>query len=516
MVTIRNLIVIFGDQLNEDSAAFDGFDPACDAVWMAEAAAEATHVWSHKHRVILFLSAMRHFRDRLRAKKIPVHYIEWKDSGNQGSLSGNLNNFLSDHAVATIICVEPGEWRVKTGLERLAAANKIPLEWRADRTFYHSLEEFTVYAKNRKQWRMEFFYRDMRRKHRVLMDGDQPSGGTWNFDKENRKGFPAKGPGPLTPRHRFPPDDVTKAVMALVEEELPGHPGRSDNFDWPVTPSQARDAWNDFLQNHLCSFGDHQDAMWTGQPWLHHSLVSSSLNLKLLSPQEIVTAAEAAWRTGQAPLAAVEGFIRQILGWREYVRGIYWTFMPDYLEHNAWDAREPLPPFFWTGQTELVCLRETIGQTLEHGYAHHIQRLMVTGLFTLLVGVDPRKVHEWYLAVYVDAVEWVELPNTLGMSQNADDGLMASKPYIATGKYIQRMSNYCQSCPKNPAIATGENACPFTTLYWDFLIRHRDRLQSNPRMSLQVRNLTRLSAEETQAITTQAEEFRKNLLTPAS
>jgi deoxyribodipyrimidine photolyase-related protein len=298
--------------------------------------------------------------------------------------------------------------------------------------------------------------------------------------------------------------------MELVDRELPDHPGRTVTFDWPVTPEQAREAWRDFLGHHLCRFGDYQDAMWTGRPWLHHSLVASSLNLKLLSPRDVVAEAEAAWRNGAAPLAAVEGFIRQILGWREYVRGIYWTGMPGYLEGNAWNAREELPGFFWNGNTPLTCLREAIGQTLDHGYAHHIQRLMVTGLYCLLLGVEPRRVHEWYLAVYVDAVEWVELPNTLGMSQNADGGYMASKPYLASGKYIRRMSNYCGSCPRNPAHATGPEACPFTTLYWDFLLRHAGKLKGNPRMALQVRNAMRLPPAEAEAIAAQAAAVRKN------
>ena len=250
--------------------------------------------------------------------------------------------------------------------------------------------------------------------------------------------------------------------------------------------------------------------MWTGEAFLSHSLLSSSLNLKLLNPREVVAAAEKAYRDGQAPLAAAEGFIRQILGWREYVRGVYWLLMPEYLERNALEADQPLPDLYWTGETELACLRDAIGQTLKHGYAHHIQRLMVTGLYALLLGVRPREVHEWYLAVYVDAVEWVELPNTLGMSQYGDGGVMASKPYVATGKYIDRMSNHCASCPKNPANATGEDACPFTTLYWDFLLRHRDRLAGNLRMTMQLRNLERLSADRIEAIQAQAQTVRAN------
>ena len=255
-------------------------------------------------------------------------------------------------------------------------------------------------------------------------------------------------------------------------------------------------------------FGLYEDAMWSGEPWLYHSHLSCALNLKLLNPREVVQAAEDAYRTGHAPLAAVEGFIRQILGWREYVRGIYWTQMPGYLEHNALDAQAELPAWYWTGETEMACLKDAITQTLEHGYAHHIQRLMVTGLYALLLGVKPQAVHAWYLSVYVDAVEWVELPNTLGMGQFGDGGLMASKPYVASGKYIQRMSNHCKGCRYDPALSTGANACPFTTLYWDFLNRHEALLKKNPRMAMQLKNLNRLDASTRDAISAQASAHR--------
>jgi deoxyribodipyrimidine photolyase-related protein len=290
------------------------------------------------------------------------------------------------------------------------------------------------------------------------------------------------------------------------------HPGSLSDFDWPVTLFQARTALSDFIVNRLPDFGDYQDAMWTGQPWLYHSRLSAAMNVKILNPREVVSAAEEAYRTGRAPLAAVEGFIRQILGWREYVRGIYWRFMPEYLERNALKATRPLPDFYWTGDTDFACLKAAIGQTLQFGYAHHIQRLMVTGLFALLLGVDPKHVHEWYLAVYVDAVEWVELPNTLGMSQFADGGIMASKPYCASGKYIQRMSNYCQGCRYDPAESTGETACPFTTLYWDFLMRHEAMLAANPRTVMQVKNLNRLSNEKKSAIRSQAKRLALSLV----
>jgi deoxyribodipyrimidine photolyase-related protein len=299
--------------------------------------------------------------------------------------------------------------------------------------------------------------------------------------------------------------------MRVVEARFPEHPGSLVDFDWPLTTEEARLCLHDFIEKRLPDFGDYQDAMWTREPWLFHSRLSVVMNLKLLDPREVIAAAEKAYRSGSAPLAAVEGFIRQILGWREYVRGIYWHFMPDYVGLNELQATQPLPKFYWDGQTEMSCLHDAIGQTLRYGYAHHIQRLMVTGLFALLLGVRPQAVHEWYLAVYVDAIEWVELPNTLGMSQHGDGGIMASKPYIASGKYIQRMSNYCSGCRYDPAKSMGANACPFTTLYWDFLMRHEDRLKQNQRMSMQVRNLNRLSEGDKTAIREQAEAVRQRL-----
>jgi deoxyribodipyrimidine photolyase-related protein len=362
---------------------------------------------------------------------------------------------------------------------------------------------------------MEFFYREMRRRHRVLLDrAGEPEGGEWNFDHDNRGSFGKAGPQNVTAPARFLPDATTRAVLDMVRRRFAKHPGRLDSFDWPVTAEQARVALEDFVTHRLAAFGEFQDAMWTREPWLFHSRLAAAMNLKLLDPREVIAAAERAYRAGRVPLASVEGFIRQILGWREYVRGVYWHFMPDYLERNALGAREDLPEFYWTGDTPMACLRDALGQTLEYGYAHHIQRLMVTGLYPLLLGVDPKRVHEWYLAVYVDAVEWVELPNTLGMSQYGDGGVMASKPYVATGKYIQRMSNYCAGCRFDPAKATGENACPFTTLYWDFLLRHEKLLAANQRMALQVKNLVRLKPAERAVIQSRAESIRKNGGTP--
>jgi deoxyribodipyrimidine photolyase-related protein len=510
----RHLVLVLGDQLNGKSAAFDGFDPELDAVWMAEVAEESTHVWTHKARIALFLAAMRHFRDGLREQGWIVHYRALEDEPNAGSLAGELTATVRRFTPQKLIVVQPGEWRVVQSLRNAARELEVELEIRPDRHFLSSQPEFAAHARGRKQLRMEFFYREMRRQHQVLMDGDEPVGGVWNFDADNRESFGKSGPGAVPAPVGFPPDRVTREVLELVGQNFARHPGSLAHFDWPVTPEQARAALHDFIEHRLPNFGKYEDAMWSSggglfqQPYLFHSRLSAAMNLKLLDPREVIAAAETAYRDGRAPLASAEGFIRQILGWREFVRGIYWHFMPGYRDLNALNAGAPLPDFYWTGRTEMNCLREAIGQTLEFGYAHHIQRLMVTGLFSLLLGVKPHAIHEWYLAMYVDAVEWVELPNTLGMSQHGDGGLMASKPYVASGKYIERMSNYCAGCRFDPGKSTGDNACPFTTLYWDFLLRHEKVLARNQRMTMQLKNLTRLDASKRKAIQQQAAQFR--------
>ena len=553
---LRHLVIVLGDQLDNDSASFDGFDAEQDAVWMAEVAEESTHVWSHKARIAVFLSAMRHFRDALRQRSVTVHYRQLDEAGNHGAFAGELTATVKRLSPRKLIVVEPGEWRVRESLQTTARALGVDLELRPDRHFLSTREEFAAHAKGRKQLRMEFFYREMRRKHQVLMNGDEPVGGVWNLDADNRESFGKGGPGDVRPPVSFAADEITLEVLALVAQRFARHPGSLAHFDWPVTPQQARMALVDFIEHRLPDFGKYEDAMWSSggssesppglglhdpssalelplprsspvkrqrtaarqsvaapaaarrDAYLFHSRLSAAMNLKLLDPREVISAAEEAYRKGRAPLASVEGFIRQILGWREFVRGIYWHFMPGYRDLNALNAQEALPDFYWTGKTHMNCLREAIGQTLEFGYAHHIQRLMVTGLFSLLLGVKPQAVHEWYLAMYVDAVEWVELPNTLGMSQHGDGGLMASKPYVASGKYIERMSNYCAGCRCDPAKSTGDDACPFTTLYWDFLLRHEKFLAKNQRMAMQLKNLARLDAPKRKAIQQQAKQCR--------
>ncbi len=510
MKRLRTLVLVLGDQLDLQVAAFDGFDAAQDAVWMAEVDEESTHVWSSKQRIALFLSAMRHFAQALQSMGRPLFYRRIDDPDNLGSLAAELQATLKKLAPEQVVMTMPGDWRVLQSIRDVVTASGKVLELRDDRHFFITVADFSRHMHGRKSLRMEYFYRELRQRFGVLMQDGKPLGGAWNFDAENRQAFGPEGPGLLPEPVRFQADPLTREVIALVKARFAKHPGSLDSFAWPVNREQALQALQSFIEHRLPMFGRYQDAMWPGEPWLYHSLLSAALNLKLLDAHEVVQAAEAAYKAGSAPLESVEGFIRQILGWREYVRGIYWTQMPGYAERNSLNASRDLPAWYWTGETDMACLRDALKQTLQHGYAHHIQRLMVTGLFALLLGVEPRQLHAWYLSVYVDAVEWVELPNTLGMSQYADGGLMASKPYAATGKYIQRMGGPCGTCRYDPGARTGERACPFTTLYWDFLMRHAGMLSRNARMALQVKNLERIDPAERAAIALRVESLLRH------
>lgn len=504
---MRDLVLVLGDQLDLDASAFDGFDAAQDAAWMAEVAEESTHVWSSQPRIALFLAGMRHFAAALREAGRPLHYRRLDDPATRESLAAQLAEDIRTLQPRRLVLTQPGDWRVLQALQHVARNAGLALDLREDRHFFTTPADFAAHttARGDRGLRMEFFYREQRQRLGILMKDGEPLGGRWNFDTENRKAFGPDGPGFDLPQPlRFEPDRVTGEVIALVRERFASHPGRLDSFAWPLTRPQALQALQAFIRERLRLFGPYQDAIWPGEPWLYHAQLSAALNLKLLTPREVLAAAEAEVHAGRVPLASGEGFIRQILGWREYVRGLYWTRMPGYAAANALDAHAPLPAWYWTGETDMACLRDAILQTLEHGYAHHIQRLMVTGLYALLLGVEPAQLHGWYLSVYVDAVEWVELPNTLGMSQYADGGLMASKPYAASGQYIARQSPLCRGCRYRPEARWGDKACPITTLYWDFLLRHRDRLAGNPRMVGPLQQLARMSDEERLLVRAQA------------
>lgn len=516
MSKIRNLVLVFGDQLNHDSAALKGFDPKRDRVWMAENDQEATHVWCHKTRLVAFFSPMRHFRDELIAdgKKVLYHELTGDRRKARGSsFQSILDKTLDEHEVERVRFVHPGDYRVREQIHSTLDQAAVKFDELADEHFYCSPERFEQWATDRKSMILEQFYRVMRTEHEILVDeNDDPEGGQWNFDKENRGKFGKDGPANLFPPISFEPDETTREVMTMVEDRFEDHPGKLDSFNLPVCRVDALAYLGDFVENRLSDFGKFQDAMWGGEEFLYHSRLSNAINLHLLSPREVVDAAVKAYQNGRAPLNSVEGFVRQILGWREYVRGIYWYKMPEYEERNSLgcDPKQDVPSFFWDGKTDMACVNDAMRLLIDTAYAHHIQRLMVLGLYAQLHGTHPAKFHQWHMAMYADAIDWVSLPNALGMSQYGDNGLMATKPYCATGKYIQRMSNHCKSCRYDPAKATGDDACPFTTLYWDFLDRHQDTFQGNNRMTLQLKNVEKKSDDEMRDIRKQAKQLRES------
>jgi deoxyribodipyrimidine photolyase-related protein len=497
--------------LNAESTVFDDFDPKSDAVLMMEVAEEASYIPQHKVRLALFFSAMRHFRHALEDKRYRVHYSALEDDKNLGSFAEEIGRWAGKTRPRKLILCKPGDFRVEAAIRGVAKSLDLPIEIRADRHFICELEEFREHAEGRKALRLETFYREMRRRHAVLMDGDRPLGGKWNFDKDNRESFGTEGPGKIKAPRSFRADDITRNVMRMVERCFPDSPGNLDGFDYPVSREQARAALRDFIEHRLSGFGTYQDAMLTGQPYLYHSRLSCVLNLHLLDPHDVIGAAIEAYETDAAPINAVEGFVRQILGWREFIRGIYWLKMPDYAKLNALEADLPMPAFMWTGDTDMNCVRQSVGQLVDHAYAHHIQRLMVLGLLAMLLGVKPYDVHRWHMSMYADAVDWVSLPNVLGMSQYGDGGIVGSKPYAASGKYIDRMSDYCTNCRYNPKKTTGDDACPFSTLYWDFLSRNRQRIRGNRRMGFQLRNLDRKDERERRAIRTKADALKSEM-----
>ena len=513
---MTTLIPVLGDQLSLALSSLAGANPAKSVILMVEVAEETGYVAHHKAKLAYILSAMRHHADALRAGGWQVDYVELDDAQNSGSFTGELARAIERHNPDAVRVTEASEWRVKAMLDSWPDRFDIPVEIIPDDRFICGHAEFETWAEGRKQLRMEFFYRDMRRKTGLLIEsapakpgGEKPEGGQWNFDAENRK--PAKRDLTMPRPLNFEPDAITRGVIDMVHARFPDNMGSTEKFGFAVTRKDALKQQAHFLDHALPRFGDYQDAMLSGEPFLWHSILSPYINSGLLDPLELCREVEGRYRSGKVPLNAAEGFIRQIIGWREYVRGIYWLAGPDYSERNELNATRDLPSFYWTGQTEMHCLSQAVGQTLEFAYAHHIQRLMITGNFALLAGIDPKQVHEWYLAVYADAYEWVELPNTIGMSQFADGGMLASKPYASSGAYINRMSDYCSHCRFDVKQRTGPDACPFNALYWDFIARNEDRLRSNPRMAMPYKNWSRMAEGDKIALQAQAKQFLERL-----
>jgi deoxyribodipyrimidine photolyase-related protein len=474
---------------------------------MAEVMDEATYVAHHKQKFVLVFSAMRQFAERLRARGIAVRYVRLGDPSAAPSLNGEVLRALDEGAFSRVVITEPGEWRLAKAFEDLALVAPVPVEIRPDTRFICSRATFETWASGRSELRMEFFYREMRRATGLLMDGAKPVGGRWNFDPENRKRPPKGLRAP--DRVSIAPNAVTRETMVETASRFPDNFGALERFGYATNADEAELVLADFLAKSLPLFGDFQDFMRKGEPVMWHGRISAAMNLGLLDPLEVCRRAEAEWRAGRAPLNAVEGFVRQILGWREYVRGIYWLKGPDYKTTNALGADRRLPDFYWSGETDMACVADVVATTRDHAYAHHIQRLMVTGQLAMLLGVHPDEINDWYTVVYADAYEWVELPNTHGMATFADGGVMASKPYAASGAYIDRMGDYCGGCAYDVKDRLGEKACPFNALYWDFLIRHEARLKRNPRMAMPYRGLAAMSEADRAAIQLKAEATRR-------
>lgn len=499
------LRLILGDQLTLSLPILRDCNKDTDVVLMAEVKEEATYVKHHKKKIAFIFSAMRHFAQELGQQGYKVHYVNYDAPNNKGSLVEEVDATLQRYALSQVIVTEPGEYRLKHAMQQWEKQLSTPVTILDDTRFIASLQDFADWAKGRKQYRMEYYYRELRKRTGYLMQGKSPIGGQWNYDVQNRQPFPddITIPAPT----QFEKDEITMSVLSLVEQHFDEHFGDLEPFNFAVTRAQALVVLQHFIEQRLPRFGDYQDAMKQGDPWLFHSHLSFYINTGLLLPDEVIEAAESAYFSGEAPLNCVEGFIRQILGWREYIRGFYWHFMPTLSEQNYLQATRPLPEFFWNTHANMNCLRQCFNDTKKYAYAHHIQRLMVIGNFSLLAGLDPRAVNEWYLLVYADAFEWVEMPNVQAMVLFADGGKLASKPYIASGAYINKMSNYCQQCHYSVTKKVGEKACPFNYLYWHFLITHKDKLKGNPRLSMPYNTLGKMSEAKLTEIQDSAVKF---------
>ncbi|MCC6929826.1 MAG: cryptochrome/photolyase family protein [Gemmatimonadaceae bacterium] len=512
MSATRTLWFVLGDQLDPHFTVLRRhFDKARDVVLMAEVSDESRHVPSHKQRTILFLAAMRHYAERLRSKGVTVRYTRLDDVGNASTLAGELRRALDTLQPQSLAIVRPGEWRVLRMIERVAAQRKLPLRVHEDPHFLVTPQAFSAWANGRTELVMERFYRAVRKRFRILVTDDgRPEGGAWTLRAESRPRFAGNRP-PLPKRVVHTPDATTRAVIASVERSLGDLPGTAAEFNWPVTREQALAELHDFVRHRLAHFGDDVADMATGAPWMHHSLLAAPLNLKLLDPREVVQLAVDAHRRGEAPLPAVEAFVRQVIGRREFIRGVYWHEGQDYASRNALGHRRALPTLYWSGETEMRCLREGVGGVLQHGFAHHAQRLLVTGNFALLAGVDPKEVSDWHLGMFVDGVDWATLPNALGSSQHADGGTVGTRAPVAGGRTIEKHSDYCDGCRFEPGMRTGDDACPMTTFYWDFLIRHQATLAANRRLASALAQVASMSDEVKREVTAWAAVMRKRL-----
>ena len=505
----RTLRLILGDQLSPEIATLRDANPTSDIIFMAEVIEEVTYVKHHQKKIVFLFSAMRHFAKALSEKGFDVAYTKLDDPLNGGSFNSEIKRAIALYEIEKIIITSPGEYRLLQIFESWEEQFGVPVLILEDDSFLCSKSSFLAWAKSRNNLRMDSFYQFMRKTHEVLLENGNPVGGKWSFDAENREKPDPKLKTP-TPKS-FEPDEITLDVIELVKARCDAHFGSLDNFNFAVDRSQALEVLEEFITERLPTFGRFQDAMIENEPFMYHSLISLYLNCGLLNPLEVIRAAEKALQKGSAPLNSVEGFIRQLLGWREFIRGIYWLKMPQYKELNFFGADRKLPDFYWSANTRMKCMAQAVQQTRQYGYAHHIQRLMVLGNFALLAGIYPKEVNDWFLTVYSDAYEWVELPNVSGMALFADGGLFATKPYAASGAYINRMSNYCKTCHYKVSEKTGKTACPFNYLYWNFLKKNRPLLEGNIRLKMSYRTLDKMTGEKLQIIESDSETFLSSL-----
>lgn len=508
---MTRLRLVLGDQLN---AAHAWFAERSDEVVyvLMEIRQETDYVMHHAQKILAIFAAMRRFAEQLREAGHRVWYLAIDDPANQQSLPANLTWLLHQHGASQLEYQAPDEWRLDQQLRDYAAQQAIAVRCVDSEHFLTTRDEVAQFFGNRggERWTMEVFYRHMRQRHGVLIEPDGgPGGGRWNFDAENRRPWPGDPAEPPDLRPCHDQSDLWQTIRDAGVASF-GDPN-ADALRWPLDRTEALQQLDAFIEHGLPHFGDYQDAISAQASRLFHSLLSFALNVKMLSPWEVIVRVELAGREGRAPIASVEGYIRQILGWREYVRGVYWAQMPGYERSNAFGHDRPLPEWFWTGNTRMACVRAAIGRSLANAHAHHIERLMVIGNFALLAGLDPHALHHWYLGIYIDAFEWVELPNTVGMSQFADGGLLATKPYISAAAYLHRMGDHCGRCPYRQNQPTGPRACPFNALYWDFLSRNSAALSGNPRLEMPCRQLARMPASRRDALAQQADALRRNL-----
>ena len=506
----KTLRLILGDQLNSNHSWFETIDDSVTYVLM-EIRTETDYANHHIQKVVGYFAAMQEFVKDLKSKNHNVIYIYLNDKSNLQSFDKNLEFLISEQHFTNFEYQLPDEYRVDEVLKNFCKTISITSSVVDSEHFYTTRNELGTFFEGKKTFLLEFFYRALRKKHNVLMEGDKPVTGQWNYDGENRKKLP-KNHKPTSPLVFN--NDVSEIYLEIQKTNIKTI-GNIDakNFVWPINRSQSLELLDFFVAECLPLFGSYQDAMTPNEWSLYHSRVSFSLNIKMLSPQEVITKCIEEWQKRPAEIEynQLEGFVRQIIGWREYMRGIYWLKMPEYATMNYFNNQEKLPDWFWTGNTKMNCLKDAITQSLDYAYAHHIQRLMITGNFGLLAGIHPDEMDAWYLGIYIDAIEWVEITNTRGMSQFADGGIVGTKPYVSSASYIDKMSHYCGSCYYKKAIKTGDKACPFNSLYWNFYDKNEDKLGKNPRIGMMYNVWRKMQPEAKTALLEQADYYLKNI-----